>query len=322
MSSILVAAAFLGAGFYLRRQRRKDRSATANLLVDQQQLRGAASGTSDEPLSESQLTSLIRTRAKAELHCHLNGSVRKSTIQEHLPLVVNDSDGIVHTIEDAFREFKKVYKVVNSDAILRRIVRECLEDALSDNVRYLELRTTPRKLDDVPTKRDYVKIVIDEVSKFTHLNNQRPLTEFPCNTIAVRLILTIDRAQPVTAAEQTVDVALRFPDMVVGIDFAGNPTVGSFADFANVFNRARGHGLFTTVHTSEIRGVETETDAILEFKPNRVGHFLFPTEAQIPKLRENKIVIESCPTSNIGAMSGKSPVDGDLNGHSILDLFG
>jgi adenosine deaminase len=263
----------------------------------------------------------IRHAAKAELHCHLNGSVRRSTLKDILGCDDGVCSGTVHTIQDAFTMFKSVYEAVNSESTLRRIVRECLSDAIDDNIRYLELRTTPRKLEDIASRRDYVRVVIDEISHFGHLNAQRPLLSFPEGKIAVRLILTIDRSQPLSTADQTVDIALRYSDWVVGIDFAGNPSIGSFEDFAAVFARARGHGLFVTVHTSEIRGVETETDAILNFRPNRLGHFLFPTEAQLVRAVESGIAIESCPTSNICAMSGRSPVDGDVSEHSVLQGF-
>jgi adenosine deaminase len=263
----------------------------------------------------------IKSSPKAELHCHLNGSVRIETLKELLGDSAIPGDGVVHSIEDAFVMFKLVYKAVDTELWLRRIVRECLEDAVLDNVCYLELRTTPRKMSDVLSRREYVKIVTDEIGKFPLINNQRPLTSFPTGKVAVRLILTIDRSQPVSVAEQTVDIALKFPDWVVGVDFAGNPTVGQFQEFRSVFERARGHGLFTTVHTSEIRGVEEETSSILDFKPNRMGHFLFPTDSQIEEAIRKGIFIESCPTSNMCAISGKSPVDGDMNGHSMLDFF-
>jgi adenosine deaminase len=217
--------------------------------------------------------------------------------------------------------FRNVYEAINNEASLRRIVKEFLEDCIKDNVTYVELRTTPRKLTDVNSRRDYVRIVVDEISSFENLHSQRPLTSFPTGKIAARLILTVDRTQPVSVAEQTVDIALRFSEWVVGLDFAGNPTVGTFADFLGVFERARGHGLFTTVHTSEIRNVEEETEAIVNFRPDRVGHFLFPTADQISKLVSAGIAIESCPTSNICAISGKSPTDGDVTAHSIIETF-
>ena len=263
--------------------------------------------------------SKISAFGKIELHCHLNGSVRMETLRE----ILGSWDGptVVHSINDAFDVFKKVYEAVNSQSVLRRIVRELLTDAVADNVRYLELRTTPRKLSDVSSHKEYVKIVVDEISRFPGLNRQKPLASFPNGKIAVRLILTINRSEPIALAEQTIDIALRFPGLVVGIDFAGNPSKGTFEDFIPAFERARGHGLFTTVHTSEIRGVDKETDAILDFKPNRMGHFLFPTEEQIQKALHRGISIESCPTSNMCAINGVAPVDGRIEGHGIIERF-
>lgn len=271
-----------------------------------------------EPPAHEDLRAMIYSCAKIELHCHLNGSVRKETLRELLGVSSDSINNVVHTIDDAFAQFKKVYEAVNSESSLRRIIRELLDDSVADNIRYLELRTTPRKLNDVISQKDYVGIAVDEISKFPKLNRLQPLSSFPVDQIAVRLILTVDRAQPVAAAEQVIDIALRFPGTVVGIDFAGNPKQGSFEKFRSAFERARGHGLFITVHTSEIKGVSDETDAILNFKPNRIGHFLFPTEAQIKRAKDLGIPIESCPTSNICAMYGESPSNGEVEGHSLL----
>ena len=322
LSSFVLAAGIIATGWYLRQRRDALRGPCPS------QTSSIVSGIPNdkhilvEDVADHDLRTITQRKIKAELHCHLNGSVRRSTVSE---LIGNseeaDTDGIVHTIDDAFREFKRVYRAINSEKALRRIVRETLEDALNDNVRYLELRTTPRKLSDIPSRKDYVHIVVDEIRRFDRLNVQRPLQTFPDDTIAVRLILTVDRTQPPSLGDQTVDIALRYPEIVVGIDFAGNPTVGSFSDFVSVFTRAKGHGLFTTVHTSEIQGVEEETQAILEFRPNRIGHFLFPTEAQVSALIDRGISIEACPTSNICAISGKSPEDGNVDGHHIIKRF-
>lgn len=267
---------------------------------------------SDEASSE-----YIQSLSKADLHCHLNGAVRPATLAE---LSGSESE-TVHNIEDAFRMFKKVYSVVKTKDVLRRIVREMLEDALADNLRYIEIRTTPRELEDVPSRREYVATVIDEINNFPAINTNRPLLDFPAGTIAVRLILTVDRSQDIEKAEETVRIAVGNSDMVVGIDFAGNPSVSSFDKFESVFRSAVEQGLYTTVHTSEIDGTERETDAILRFKPDRVGHFLFPSEEQVKKLIEAGIKIESCPSSNMCAITGQNPDHGQLDGHSTLDRF-
>jgi len=323
VGSLVFAVGITGGLVVYKKWRRRNEELPTTIRSSQNEMLSPLIERDDdtEEFNLEEMRDKIARRGKVELHSHLNGSVRRSTMNELLPPTPEEGDGIVHTIEDAFREFKKVYKVINTESSLRRVVRETLEDSLKENVRYLELRTTPRKLNDITNRRDYVRIVAEEIIRFPHLNGERPIKSFPRGTIAVRLILTVDRTQPVSVAEQTVDIALRFPDIVVGIDFAGNPTQGTFADFVSVFSRAKGHGLFITVHTSEIRGVEDETDAIVNFRPHRVGHFLFPTEEQIRIVREAGICIESCPTSNICALSGKSPVDGDMNNHSILERF-
>ena len=316
-ASILIVGTVVVGGYVASRWRR-NRSPSPELPSDNvQEIQQPLIETGD--LNIEDLRNYIKERPKVELHCHLNGSVRRSTLQELLPARSSDLVDTVHTIEDAFSTFKLVYEAVDSESVLRRIVRECIEDALADHVIYLELRTTPRKLSDVSTRREYVKIIVDELTRIDLVHNEKPLTSFPKGKIVVRLILTIDRTQPVSAAEQTVDIALRFPEWVVGIDFAGNPNIGRFQDFSNVFNRARGHGLSTTVHTSEIRDVDNETQAILDFKPNRMGHFLFANRDQLNFAITNGIAIELCPSSNICALYGKFPTNGDLIGHTLLN---
>jgi adenosine deaminase len=289
-------------------RRRDSGDVTRSLLVEEV-------SEHNESLDPSQLEAFMQQIPKIELHCHLNGAVRPSTLEELDP--EQASTTTVQTIEDAFKVFKRVYSVVNSEVTLRRIVSELVEDMVTDNVRYLELRTTPRKLSDVPSLRRYVEVIIDEL-RINSLVVTSP--EFAgVGKIFIRLLLTVNRSDSVQSAEKVVDLALRFSNWVVGIDFAGNPSVGHFRDFRGVFERARGHGLFTTVHCSEIPGVEDETDEILNFRPNRIGHFLFPTPQQTSQVLQDKIFIESCPTSNMIALSGRSGAD--LTTHSTLNGF-
>ena len=48
---------------------------------------------------------------------------------------------------------------------------------------------------------------------------------------------------------------------------------------------------------------------------------MFPTETQLSALIDRGISIEACPTSNICAISGKSPEDGNVDGHHIIKRF-
>ncbi len=96
---------------------------------------------------------------------------------------------------------------------------------------------------------------------------------------------------------------------VVGIDLAGTETraleldadqVGAYQD---LFQRAREAGLKTTVHTGETRGTGAEgVIAVVDrLRPHRIGHGIRAAydESAMRLLREQDVVLELCPTSNL-----------------------
>lgn len=96
---------------------------------------------------------------------------------------------------------------------------------------------------------------------------------------------------------------------VVGIDLAGTETraleldadqVGAYQD---LFQRAREAGLKTTVHTGETSGTGAEgVIAVVErLRPHRIGHGIRAAydESAMRLLREQDVVLELCPTSNL-----------------------
>jgi adenosine deaminase len=96
---------------------------------------------------------------------------------------------------------------------------------------------------------------------------------------------------------------------VVGIDLAGTETraleldgaqVGAYED---LFTRARAAGLKTTVHTGETVGTGAEgVIAVVDrLRPHRIGHGIRAAydESAMRLLREQDVVLEVCPTSNL-----------------------
>ncbi|MGZ6163712.1 MAG: adenosine deaminase [Myxococcaceae bacterium] len=96
---------------------------------------------------------------------------------------------------------------------------------------------------------------------------------------------------------------------VVGIDLAGTETraleldadqVGAYQD---LFQRAREAGLKTTVHTGETLGTGAEgVIAVVDrLRPHRIGHGIRAAydESAMRLLREQDVVLELCPTSNL-----------------------
>ena len=245
---------------------------------------------------------------KAELHAHLHGSIRDATLLELLgeaasPAALSamrilsaEAADDVHrrrSLSECFALFDSIHEAVTSPAAVERITREVVADFAADGVRYLELRTTPRR--DVMTAGAYV----DAIERALHVNPTR---------CVVRLLLSINRAQSVAAAEATVDLACERrrrvecgddggSHFVVGVDLSGNPTVGDFAAFAPALRRARACGLKITVHCAEVVKPE-EVRAIVAFAPDRLGHALHLPRDVVAALLEARIPIEMCPTSN------------------------
>lgn len=70
--------------------------------------------------------------------------------------------------------------------------------------------------------------------------------------------------------------------------------------------RARCHGLKITVHVAEVPNRDDETDAVLSFQPDRLGHALWVSEKQKDTIVDKNIGIEICPTSNKCTLQLKS----------------
>ena len=96
---------------------------------------------------------------------------------------------------------------------------------------------------------------------------------------------------------------------VVGIDLAGTETRAleldqdQVAAYQDLFQKARDAGLKTTVHTGETRGTGAEgVMAVVDrLRPHRIGHGIQAAydESAMRVLRDQDVVLELCPTSNL-----------------------
>ena len=133
---------------------------------------------------------LCRRLPKVELHAHLHGSARLCTIADLAPpgvdqaLLTSDTE---RSLEGCFAIFGAIHRTVTTLAAVRRITAEVLSDFAAENVKYLELRTTPRALADADIE-GYVRAVLDVLEQFELAARDRG-TAFP---LVPRLILSID----------------------------------------------------------------------------------------------------------------------------------
>ncbi|KAK6932335.1 Adenosine deaminase domain [Dillenia turbinata] len=240
---------------------------------------------------------------KIELHAHLNGSIRDSTLLE---LARNLGDkGIV------------------------------IEDFAAENVVYLELRTTPKRNDSIGmTKRGYMEAVLEGLKAVTAVDVHfvssgfgtensiiNPDIHNTCGGIIrkkiyVGLLLSVHRRDTTATAMDTVQLALEMRNLgVVGIDLSGNPVVGEWATFLPALKYAREHGLRLTLHCGEVPNHE-EVQAMLDFCPERIGHACCFEEDSWRKLKSSRIPVEICLTSNI--VTETIP---NIDKHHFADLY-
>lgn len=235
-------------------------------------------------------------------------------------------------------------RVVADLPAVRRVALEALQDMRRNNVRYAELRTTPRPLADGTSRREYIESVLQVFREFEtgqvatepglsrgkstggegsvgpDEDNQETL---PVGAhLTPRLLLSVDRSKSKEEAMEVARLALElqaedeWKPYVLGMDFSGNPTKGSFEDFRPAFELARRNGLKVTVHCGEVAD-DAEFLAVIAFHPERLGHAVVLGEEVRQTLLSlvPRIPIEICPTSNLLTLSlshhGEHPTVGD-----------
>jgi adenosine deaminase len=260
---------------------------------------------------------------KVELHRHLEGSLRLSTLleiarEQHLPLphdgqlagLVQMQSGEPLNFQNFLAKFQTLRLFYQTPQIIQRVTREAVEDAALDQVRYMELRFTPVALSRQRgfALRDVMEWVcssVEQASRDFHL--------------PVRLLVSMNRHEPLELAEQVIGLAVEFRHRgVVGIDLAGNEAEFNAAPFLRLFREARQHGLALTVHAGEWGSAENVRQAIEEFAAERIGHGVRVIEDEgITRLAaERGTPFEVCVTSNV-----QSGAVASLQQHPLLRMM-
>lgn len=235
-------------------------------------------------------------------------------------------------------------RVVSDLPAVRRIALEALQDMRKDNVRYAELRTTPRPLADGTSQKEYIENVLRVFQEFeTSQAAAQPGVSGDSSTgaqssvdlgadndepppagahLTPRLLLSVDRSKSKEEAMEVARLAIElqatdvWKPYVLGMDFSGNPTRGSFEDFRPAFELARRSGLKVTVHCGEVAD-DADFLAVIAFRPERLGHAVVLGEEVRRTLLSlvPRIPIEICPTSNLLTLAlahhGEHPTVGD-----------
>src|SRR6266511_5943381 len=253
----------------------------------------------------------------AELHTHLGGSVASDILwslahEQGIALPVKDYwefDRLVTVSDprgvpnlDALDQIYHWTELIQSSPIaVERSVHAAIGGAYrSQGITTLELRFNPMKRNR-GGERDLDHIILAAVRGL-----DRARLEYP--QVRAGLILMMDRTFSAEQNSIIVEKAIHWADRgVVGVDVASPRVDGARFDYTQLrpmVEEARSAGLGVTIHVGEEGGDvgRAEVAEVVEvLRPDRIGHGILAAgdEELMGALREQEIVLEICPTSNL-----------------------
>jgi adenosine deaminase len=249
----------------------------------------------------------LRWVPKAELHLHLDGSVRAATVEELarargvIPADAPAGAAMARVrvtrragLLEALAGFEILLPLLQTPDDLARVTRELVEDLAADGVVYAELRFCPRLNTELGMDCDQALGVAAEAAAEA---------EAATGTRA-RLIACLMGGVPPEWNDPVVDAAIRRrADGVVAVDLAGVVTGRDAAWIdatARQFARARDAGMRITVHAGEAEPPSAIRTALDRYGATRIGHTTSPVDDPdlLAEVVERGVTLEVCPRSN------------------------
>jgi adenosine deaminase len=248
---------------------------------------------------------LLRRLPKAELHCHLDGSVRPDTLIElgreyKQPMPRDDADALrdymrvddARSLEDYLARFDVTLSVMQSAEALERIAYELAIDAAADGVRYLEVRYAP-----VLNIRNGLTLAEAVEAPLRGLER----AERDGGAMSRVIICGLRHMSPDVSIE-LARLAVGYKHRgVVGFDLAGGELGNPASPHSAAFLYAREHDLACTCHAGEGADASSVREAVHVCGANRIGHAtrLFEDESLTQYVNDRRIALEICLTSNV-----------------------
>lgn len=254
----------------------------------------------------------LRRLPKAELHCHLDGSVRPQTLLElgrdlRIAMPRDSADGLrdymlvsdAKSLEDYLKRFEVTVSVMQTTEAIERIAYELGADAAADGVRYIEVRNAP-----ILNSRGKLSMAEALEAQIRGLEK----AEKEHGIIARSIVCSLRQLPPETSME-LAQLAVEYKDHgVVAFDLAGGEYGYPASHHADAFAYARKHNLAVTVHAGEGDGPRSVRDAVHACGAHRLGHAtrLIEDAALTQYVNDRRIALEICITSNVQTHAAKS----------------
>jgi adenosine deaminase len=248
---------------------------------------------------------LLHRLPKAELHVHLDGSLRPETMLElaaeygqkmpaHDPdalrdyMHVQDAQNLVEYLE----RFAITLSVMQTGEALERIAYELAEDLARENVRYAEIRYSP-------ILNTQGGLPLTETVEAPLRGLRRAEADFGIKTAII--ICGIRNMEPATSRD-LADLTVAYKDRgVVAFDLAGAEYNYPAKKHKDAFYTVINKNMAATIHAGEAYGPESIHQALHFCKANRIGHGtrLYEDPDLMRYVNDFRIPIEICLTSNV-----------------------
>lgn len=257
-----------------------------------------------------------------DLHLHLDGSLPlnailpmaelggvelpASTMEELIPYLVADPD--CKDLSDYLNKFDLPIALLQTEESLELAVYELLRTISAQGVIYAEVRYAP----GVHCQRGLTQV---EVMEAALRGLRRGIADFP---IHAQLIACCMRGADSEVNRETARVTKQFLGHgVCCMDLAGAESIFPTKDYADLFAYARSLDIPFIIHAGEAAGPESIWTA-LQFGAKRIGHGVYAVQDPdlMDYLRENRIPLEVCVTSNVQIKEFPSVED-----HPVVQLM-
>ena len=230
---------------------------------------------------------------KIELHLHLDGSVRPTTISELLNIDVKKAIKLStlerksNSLKEYLEKFDIPLKIMQTKNNLERVAQELAEDLLKDQVIYAEIRFAPNKhLEQGLSLEEVIDSILKGLAKVN---------------IKTNLILCMMRGDSFEKNLSIIKLAKKYLNKgVVAIDLAGNEAAYPVTEYQELFEIAKKEKIPFTIHAGDADNATSVMKAII-LGATRIGHGIRAIEDEevLNLIKEKNITLEVCPKSNL-----------------------
>ena len=235
----------------------------------------------------------LRVLPKAHLHVHLEGAMRRDTLNRlaaRYGVTISPPRHRYGTFADFAGLYMAATGVLRSPDDLRRLVDEVVEDAAHQGVVWIEPAFHPPHHPDLGTSRQVLELVVEqsEASGAAH-------------GVGVGWMVSANRTAPAADAAELARLAASFSGRgVVAFGLANDEAASPPEWFIEAFDIARAAGLRSAPHAGEHRGADSVRGALDALGAHRIQHGVRADEddALVSRLADGHSCLDICPTSN------------------------